>query len=49
MIVNPALISANSVPEASPLKSCETKFGQVIMLWFGAAGRRPQPAGRAQV
>ncbi|MGY4181422.1 hypothetical protein ACVIHH_006713 [Bradyrhizobium sp. USDA 4518] len=31
MIVNPELISASSAPSASPLKSCETKFGQLIM------------------
>ena len=31
MIVSPELISASSAPNAKPLKSCETKFGQVIM------------------
>ncbi len=29
MIVRPALISASSAPDTSPLKSCETKFAQV--------------------
>src|SRR3954471_6383377 len=38
MMVRPEAISASSVPDASPLKSCEKKFGQVIMR---AAKRRP--------
>src|SRR5215831_16561402 len=31
MIVSPELISASSAPSARPLKSWETKFGQLIM------------------
>src|SRR5690348_16995812 len=45
MMVRPEAISASSAPEASPLKSCEKKFGQVIIgLDAPAALRRPAPA-----
>ena len=30
MIVSPELMSASSAPSARPLKSCETKFDQLI-------------------
>src|SRR5487761_1838225 len=47
MMVSPALISASSAPSASPLKSCETKFDQVITGRLpGPEGRRGQPAGQ---
>ena len=31
MMVSPELISASNAPSASPLNSCEMKFGQLIM------------------
>src|SRR6185312_9841242 len=31
MMVSPELISASKAPSANPLKTCETKFGQLIM------------------
>src|SRR5690348_138164 len=40
MIVRPELMSARSAPSARPLKSCETKLGQVTMKNSGAAGFR---------
>src|SRR5262249_48851717 len=36
MMVSPELISASSAPSASPLNSCETRLGQLIMK--GARG-----------
>src|SRR5579864_5964250 len=45
MIVSPELMSASSAPSASPLKSCETKFGQLIMT--SIHGRRPSDTNKA--
>ncbi len=38
MMVSPDAISARSAPEASPLNSCETKLGQVIICAGREAG-----------
>src|SRR5690349_10832268 len=32
MMVKPELMSASNAPSASPLKSCETRLGQLIMM-----------------
>src|SRR3954468_8916328 len=43
MMVSPELISASSAPSTRPLKSCETKLGQVIMK-TSRCGRHAAPA-----
>jgi hypothetical protein len=32
MMVKPELMSASKAPSARPLKTCEMKFGQLIMI-----------------
>src|SRR6185437_3223384 len=45
MMVRPELMSARSAPSARPLKSCETKFDQLIMASAPRAAEAARGAG----